>query len=181
MKKYPRNKIPFPVRPGDTVYRLITPEGDEADAPEVVAEVAHGIGFDKDGQLFVSHDGSLVPFGPEGRYFYTEEDAQAFAEDPTALSDDYGTADYDKLDLPLYPGDELFFPDYDVLFDRWQIIVSTCTEVLFNDDGSVDIFDDRGAEDRLIGEIHRYGPPLFDSVRKARAYVRKEGYGHWKS
>jgi hypothetical protein len=179
MKKYPKKKIPFPILPGDTVFYVTKPD-EGAGEPEIVAEVAHGIGIDDDDRLFVSRDGSFVFFGADDRCFFTEEDAKSFIDDPTTIDSDYGTFEYTSIELPIYPGDELFFPDYDPVFDRWQILVSICEQVLFNDDGSVDIFDNDGCEDRFIGETHRFGPPMFDTARKARNYVKKQGYGRWK-
>ena len=174
MKRYPKAKIPFPVRPGDTVYRL-------ADG-EVTGEVAHGVGVDEDGRLCVSKDkDTFVTIGAEGLLFLTEDDAKAFAQDPASLPDDYGRIDYDALDLPYYPGQEIFFPDYDPFFDRWQLLVSYCTHVVFNEDGSVDVHDDTGGWDTIIGERPRFCTPTFDTARKARNYVRKQGYGTWKS
>ena len=178
MKKYPRDEIPFPVRPGDTVYHLRG--GDEG--VQVVAEVAHAVGVDDDGRLFVLQGDTCVPIGAEGRCFRTADDARAFAEDEASLARDYGTIEYGMLDLPFYPGDELFFPDYDPVFDRWQIIVSICTQVVFNEDGTVDVTDDTGGEARIVGERqHSFCAPTFDTARKARNYVKKQGYGSWKS
>lgn len=174
MKRYPRSRIPFPVRPKDTVYLVIEGEG----TPEVVAECAQGVGIDEDGMLFVHRNDEFERFGVEGRCFFTEEDAQAYLADPTSIPEDYGWLDLQELDLPRYPGTQTFFPDYDPVFDRWDLFISRCTHILFNDDGTVDSYDEDGSSDRIVGERRiPFIVPTFDTIRKARNYCRKQGHG----
>lgn len=168
LKKCPRDKMPFPARLGDTVYHLVPSEGDGA--PEIAGDIAHTVGVDDGGRLFVYRDGTPVMFGAKGRCFLSEEDARYFAADPASLPMDHANVQCGMLDLPLYPGDELYFPDYfpdyDPLFDRWQILESICVQMILNEDGSVDVVDHRRR-----GQDHRERPLTFCppcSTRPAR-------------
>jgi hypothetical protein len=161
-KKYNVKNLPLPIHPGDTVYFVV-------DDQTIKPDTAESVGIDEDGRLLVYCDGLDYEIGNEDFAFLTEEDARRYIENPSSIPDSYGTIpDYRKLDLPYYPGTDFYyceksFPDW-----RWEIYEEYYTYVLFDADGSVRVGDE-DSECTVMGDDV---DPCFDSLRKAKAYIK---------
>lgn len=163
MKKYNVKDLPFPIHPCDKVYLIL-------DDNTVEVNTATSVGINEEGRLLIVCDGSEYEIGIEYQVFLTEKDAYSYLENPDSFSEDYGVIeDYRSLELPYYPGTTFFYCDSNWLDHRWEVFEEYYTYVFFDADGSVRV-GDGDSECTVIG---KEVDPCFDTLRKARAYVRK--------
>ena len=162
MKNYNIKTLPFPIHPGDKVYFIL-------DDNTIDSDTATSVGINEEGRLLIMCDRCEYEVGTEDRLFLSEEDAHSFLNDPSSFSEDYGIVkDYRKLSLPYYPGTTFYYCDYDYFDGRWEIFEEYYTYVYFDADGSVKV-GDGDSECTVIGKVV---DPCFESLRKAKAYVR---------
>ena len=160
-KKYDVKKLPFPVRPGETVYFVL-------DDNTIEPDIATSVGINEDGRLLVACDRLEYEIGIGDRVFTSSEDAERFIHDPASIPADYGIVDYKKMDLPYYPGTTFYYCDHDGFSERWEIFEEYYTYVYFDIGGEIRV-GDGDSECTVAG---KNVDPCFDTPRKARAYVR---------
>ena len=161
--KYDIKKLPFPVRPGDTVYFVL-------DDKKIVEDKATAVGINEDCKLLIRCGDDEYEIGILDRVFLNREDAEKFADDSDSIEDDYGEVEYKGLNLPYYPGTDFYYCDYDGFMGRWEIFEEYYTYVFFDMNGEVSV-GDGDSECTMIG---KHVDPCFDTPRKARAYVRSQ-------
>jgi len=162
MKKYNVKNLPLPIHPGDKVFFIL-------DDNTIVPDIAISVGINEEGRLLIMCDQSEYEVGTYDRLFLSQEDAHRYLEKPSFFAEDYGVVeDYRKLSLPYYPGTTFYFCDYDGFDGRWEIFEEYYTYVYFDADGTVRVGDGE-SECTVIG---KEVDPCFESLPKARAYVR---------
>ncbi|MCR5012116.1 MAG: hypothetical protein K6A72_07210 [Lachnospiraceae bacterium] len=158
-EKYDLKKLPLPIRPGDPVYLVL-------DDDSIEAITAKNVGIDEEGIVLVECEYGEYEIGIEDRLFFTREDAEDFING--TLPDEYGIVEYENLNLPYKPGTLFYYCYYDCFDYRWEIYEEYYTYVMFTGDGEVKVGDGE-SECTMIGiEVDS----CFDTLRKARAYVR---------
>ena len=163
INKYDIKKLPFPIRPGDTVFFVLDNNAIEED--KVTA-----VGINEDCKLMVRCGNDEYEIGNLDRVFLSRDDAERYLEEPDDIPDDYGEIEYKDLDLPYYPGTDFYYCDCDGFTRRWEIYEEYYTYVWFDIDGEVSVGDGE-SECTMIGKDV---DPCFDTLRKARAYVRSQ-------
>ena len=165
-KKFRVKDLPLPVLPDDDIFFA-------EDEKTVKTGVVESVGLNEEGQLLIICEGAEYQVGTRDRVFFTREDAQRYLENPSAFTEDYGILqDYGSLKLPVYPGNEYFFCDFNALDGRWEIFPDYYTCVFFDGDGSVRVRNG-DCESTVIGKST---DPCFDTLRKAKAYIRSQGW-----
>jgi len=160
MKGYDISELPLQIHPGDNVFFVIV------DTDEIQEDMAASVGINVDGRILIIVDGEEYEMGTYDQVFYTREDAEQFI---AGTLEDYEEVDYEKLELPYYPGTTFYYCDYDP-FDGWEIFEEYYTYVMFDGDGTVRC-GDGDSECTLMGsEID----PCFKTLREARKYVREQ-------
>ncbi len=107
--------------------------------------------------------------GSEDEAFLTPEDAEEYDRDPEAFAEkyeDYGIIEWEKLDLPVNPGQTFYFCDYDPFYRKWDIVEEYYTYVIYEEDGGILVGD--GESECQLGK-----DPCFQTLRAARAYVKE--------
>ena len=104
--KYDIRKLPFSIKPGDTVFFVL-------DDSRIEEAKANAVGINEDCKLLIRCDNDEYEIGSLDRVFISYEDAEKFAEDPDSIEDDYGEIEYKDLELPYYPGTDFYYCDYD--------------------------------------------------------------------
>ena len=161
-KSYDVKKLPLPIHPGERVY-FICEDG------TVKSQTAASVGINEEGRILVICNESDYEIGPEDCVFFSAEDARRFAEDESSISEDYGIiSDYRALDLPFYPETTFYYCEFNGWDRRWEIFEEFYTYVLFDVDGTVRVGDEE-SECKVMG---KETDPCFDSLRKAKAYIR---------
>lgn len=167
-KKYDIKKLPFPIRPGETVYFVL-------DGNRIEPDIATSVGIDEDGKLLVVCGQLEYEIGYDDKVFILSKDAEKFMNDPASISDDYGVVDYKELTLPYYPGTTFYYCNYDGL-GQWEIFEEYYTYVYFDLGGEIRV-GDGDSECTVAGENV---DPCFDTLRKAQSYIQAESCTKYK-